>query len=61
MIGLVEPNVDNGRSIVIPWTNVAITCGAKVLNACTSVGVFENATEGHEYIIKRHRVSDISG
>jgi hypothetical protein len=33
----------------------------EVLNACTSVGVFENATEGHEYIIKRHRVSDISG
>jgi hypothetical protein len=29
MIELVEPNVDNGRSIVVPWTNVAIMCGAK--------------------------------
>ncbi len=29
MIGLVEPNGDNDRSIDIPWTNVAITCGAK--------------------------------
>jgi len=33
----------------------------EVLNACTSVRAFENAREGHEHIIKRHRVSDISG
>jgi hypothetical protein len=29
MWSLVEPNVGNGRSIIIPWTNVAIMCGAK--------------------------------
>jgi hypothetical protein len=32
-----------------------------VLNARTSVGLFENAREGHEHIIRRHRVSNISG
>jgi hypothetical protein len=34
IIELVEPNVDNGRSIVIPWTNVAIMCGAKPCHIC---------------------------
>jgi hypothetical protein len=30
----VEPNVDNGRSIIIARTNVAIMCGAKLCHIC---------------------------
>jgi hypothetical protein len=34
IIEYVEASVDNGRSIIIAWTNVAIMCGAKLYHIC---------------------------